>query len=102
MRYGVADKRLVSEHRGGLRYANPPCEVRAAKMAKHVNLHQANAEHYDFALDLYLLTLRPYLQELRVWNEQGQRESFAAQWKREEVRIISVDGRDVGFLQVAE
>lgn len=68
----------------------------------HINLQPAKAEHYDFALHLYLLTMRPYMQELIVWDEQEQRASFAAQWKREEVRIISVDGKDVGWLQVAE
>src|SRR5215471_21335222 len=46
--------------------------------------------------------MRPYMQELNVWDEQQQRASFAAQWKREEVRIISVDGEDAGWLQVAE
>ncbi len=71
-------------------------------MARHINLHLAKAEHYDFALHLYLLTMRPYMQELGVWDEQQQRASFAAQWKREEARIISVDGNDVGWLQVAE
>ena len=71
-------------------------------MARHINLQQAKAEHYDFALQLYLLTMRPYMQELVVWNEQEQRTSFAAQWKREEVRIITVDGKDAGWLQVAE
>jgi ribosomal protein S18 acetylase RimI-like enzyme len=71
-------------------------------MARHIDIQQAKAEHYDFALHLYLLTMRPYMQELIVWDEQEQRASFAAQWKREEVRIISVDGKDVGWLQVAE
>ena len=71
-------------------------------MARRIDLQQATAEHYDFALHLYLQTMRPYLQELGVWDEQQQRTSFAAQWKREEVRIISVDGKDVGWLQVAE
>jgi len=42
------------------------------------------------------------VQELTVWDEQEQRARFAAQWKREEVRIISLDGKDVGWLQVAE
>ena len=71
-------------------------------MARQIKLHQAKAEHYDFALRLYLLTMRPYLQELGVWDEQQQRAIFAEQWKRDEVRIISVDGRDVGWLQVEE
>jgi ribosomal protein S18 acetylase RimI-like enzyme len=42
------------------------------------------------------------VQELTVWDEQKQRANFAAQWKREEVRIISVDGKDAGWLQVAD
>jgi ribosomal protein S18 acetylase RimI-like enzyme len=71
-------------------------------MARRVTLQQAEAEHYDFALHLYLLGMRPYMEELNVWDEQQQRASFAAQWKREEVRIISVDGKDVGWLQVAD
>jgi len=73
-----------------------------ARMARQIDLHQAEAEHYDFALRLYLLGMRPYLQELEVWDEQQQMAIFAAQWKREEVRIISVDGKDAGWLQVAE
>ena len=71
-------------------------------MAGRIELKQATAEHYDFALQLYLLTLGPYLRELIVWDEAEQRAVFAAQWKREEVKIISVDGKDAGWLQVAE
>jgi len=73
-----------------------------ASMTRHINLQQAKAEHYDFALHLYLLTMRPYMEELDMWDERQQRAIFAAQWKREEARIISVDGKDVGWLQVAE
>ena len=71
-------------------------------MARRIDLQQATAEHYDFALHLYLLTMRPYMQELMVWDEQEQRAIFAAQWKREEAKIISVDGKDAGWLQIAE
>jgi ribosomal protein S18 acetylase RimI-like enzyme len=69
---------------------------------EHIDLHQAEAEHYDFALRLYLPAMRLYMQELCVWDEQQQRARFAAQWKREEVRVISVDEKDVGWLQFAE
>jgi ribosomal protein S18 acetylase RimI-like enzyme len=71
-------------------------------MARQTILQQGKAEHYDFALRLFLLTMRPYVLELNVWEEQEQRLSFAAQWKLEEVKIICVDGNDVGWLQVAE
>jgi ribosomal protein S18 acetylase RimI-like enzyme len=71
-------------------------------MARQITLREAKAEHYDFCLHLFLLTMRPYMDELNVWDEEQQRSVFASQWKLEEVRIISVDGNDVGWLQVAE
>ena len=67
-----------------------------------IDLRRATEEHYQFALELYLSTMRPYTEELMVWDEAKQRGSFAAQWRLEEVRIITVDGVDVGWIQVAE
>jgi hypothetical protein len=44
-------------------------------MARRIDLQQATAEHYDFALHLYLLTMRPYLQETqRVGRTTGENE----------------------------
>jgi ribosomal protein S18 acetylase RimI-like enzyme len=37
-----------------------------------------------------------------VWDESKQRGSFAAQWKADEVKIVAVDGNDVGWLQISE
>lgn len=37
-----------------------------------------------------------------LWDEEKQRESFAAQWKLGEVQIVAVDGNNVGWLQVSE
>jgi hypothetical protein len=77
---------LPSRHVGtvgsprGIRWCYP------ARMTRHISLQQATAEHYDFALRLYLLTMRPYMEELDVWDERQQKAVFAAQWKREEVR----------------
>jgi ribosomal protein S18 acetylase RimI-like enzyme len=71
-------------------------------MARQIILRQAEAEHFDFALRLYLLTMKPYVQELVTWDEQEQRATFAAQWNLDEVSIISVEGVDVGWCQVAE
>jgi ribosomal protein S18 acetylase RimI-like enzyme len=67
-----------------------------------IDLRRATEEHYQFALELYLSTMRPYTEELMVWDEAKQRGSFAAQWRLEEVQIITVDGVDVGWIQVAE
>jgi GNAT superfamily N-acetyltransferase len=71
-------------------------------MARNIDFRQASVEHYAFALDLYLLTMRPYTEELMVWDELKQCASFAAQWKPNEVQIVSVDGQDVGWLQISE
>jgi ribosomal protein S18 acetylase RimI-like enzyme len=67
-----------------------------------VVLRCAAQEHYQFALELYLSTMRPYTEELMAWDEARQRDSFAAQWIRDEVRIIAADGIDIGWLQVSE
>ena len=67
-----------------------------------INLRQSMAADYEFALSLYLQTIRPYSEELIVWDEAKQKASFAVQWKPEEVRIIVLDGQDIGWFQVAE
>lgn len=64
-------------------------------------LIEATADHYSFALDLYLDTMRPLTEQLMSWNEPKQRASFSAQWKVDEVRIIREDGSNVGWLQVS-
>ena len=71
-------------------------------MTGTIELKTATAEHYAFALGLYLATMRPYTAELMVWDEQKQIESFAQRWKREDVRIIVLDGRDAGWMQAME
>jgi hypothetical protein len=35
--------------------------------------------------------MRPYTEELMVWDEARQRNSFETQWKLDEVRIIADD-----------
>jgi ribosomal protein S18 acetylase RimI-like enzyme len=73
-----------------------------ASMKRRITLTRGTADHYDFALELYISAMRPLTEKLMVWNEEKQRESFASQWKLDEVQIIAVDGKDVGWLQVAE
>lgn len=67
-----------------------------------LTLIEATTEHYPFAHELYLQTMRPLTEQLMSWNAPRQRESFAAQWRLEEVRIIREDENIVGWLQVAE
>jgi ribosomal protein S18 acetylase RimI-like enzyme len=71
-------------------------------MIRSIRLRQGSNDRYAFALDLYLTTMRPYTEQLMVWDELKQRDSFAAQWKTDDVQIVAVDGKDVGWLQVSE
>jgi RimJ/RimL family protein N-acetyltransferase len=71
-------------------------------MTRKIDLQQGSADHYRFALDLYLSAMRPLTEQLMAWDEQKQRDSFVAQWKPDEVSIIVVDGIDVGWLQIIE
>lgn len=71
-------------------------------MNRTIHLHPATAAHYQFALELYLLTMRPYTEELMVWDEARQRSGFTSIWKPAEIRIVTVNGSDVGWLQIQE
>jgi len=71
-------------------------------MSRSIHLRQGSADHYRFALELYLSAMRPLTEQLMPWDEQKQRDSFAAQWKVDEVQIVAVDGVDAGWLQVSE
>jgi ribosomal protein S18 acetylase RimI-like enzyme len=67
-----------------------------------LSLLPARAEHYDFALSLYLETMEPYASELMVWDLGKQKAGFAALWKPEDVRIIMREDRALGWLQFKE
>jgi hypothetical protein len=71
-------------------------------MERTIHLEPATAAHYQFALELYLSTMRPYTEQLMVWGDENQRANFAALWKLTEVRIVTFNGSDVGWLQVQE
>jgi ribosomal protein S18 acetylase RimI-like enzyme len=68
----------------------------------HLTLVEPGPEHYAFALSLYLESMGPYTAELMVWDEARQRAGFAQQWRPRDVRIIMLEGREVGWLQVSE
>jgi ribosomal protein S18 acetylase RimI-like enzyme len=71
-------------------------------MGNSIKLRPGTAADYAFALDLYLSTMKPYTEELVVWDEQKQIASFARQWKLEDVRVICVNGLAIGWLQAVE
>jgi GNAT superfamily N-acetyltransferase len=71
-------------------------------MTNRITLRPGTAADYGFALRLYLSTMKPYTEELMVWDEHKQIASFARQWKLEDVQIICLDGQAAGWLQALE
>lgn len=57
---------------------------------------------FHMARNVYLVTMRPLTSELMTWDESRQSSGFAEQWKVEDVQIIVVDGKTVGWVQAAE
>jgi GNAT superfamily N-acetyltransferase len=71
-------------------------------MMPKIELQPGTEAHFDFALALYLLAMRPHAEKLMIWDEAKQTASFTTQWMVEEVQIIIVEREDVGWLQVRE
>ena len=55
-----------------------------------------------FARNLYLETMRPVIEELFGWDEEKEVAKFDGQFAAAEVSVIVLDGRDIGWLQVAD
>lgn len=70
--------------------------------AAEITLTPADEDQYSFAIELYLLTMRPYSEALIPWDEDKQRESFNAQWKVSDVEVLHHFGERVGWLQIEE
>lgn len=71
-------------------------------MPQLINFRPAEPGDYAFALDLYLIAMRPLTAELMTWDARKQIQAFAGQWHVEEARIILCNGADVGWMQARE
>jgi ribosomal protein S18 acetylase RimI-like enzyme len=64
-----------------------------------IALREARPVDYGFARQLYAMTMRDLTEQAFGWDEYRQDLSFAGQYVQREVRIITLNGRDVGWLQ---
>jgi ribosomal protein S18 acetylase RimI-like enzyme len=67
-----------------------------------VELRPARPEDYDFALRLYMETIKPYTIAFFEWVDQEQEARFAAQYRVDETVIISHSGADIGWFASRE
>ena len=66
------------------------------------DLRPARADDYGFAERLYLTTMTPLLGASGEWNETRLSGRLKRSFRLDEVQIITVNGTDVGWLQVSE
>ena len=67
-----------------------------------LRLRPAEQSDYSFALALYLEGAKEHLTKIGRWDEDRFVDLFRDGYKQGQTRIISVDGRIVGFIQVVD
>lgn len=66
--------------------------------AMGIELRSANAHDFDYCRRVYFAEMKWIIKELRL-NMVWQEANFREQWKAAQVRIITLEGSDVGWLQ---
>lgn len=64
-------------------------------------LRPAKADDYEFARALYLNSMKPLLSELDAWDADKIDAAFQGYFIVDEVRVVTLDGSDVGWIQVS-
>jgi ribosomal protein S18 acetylase RimI-like enzyme len=68
------------------------------KPAMRVAFRPAHAEDFDYCAGLYFASMEQIIRELNL-DKVAHRASFRRQWELTQVRIITRDGADIGWLQ---
>ena len=71
-------------------------------MTAKVGLRAAAADDYAFALAIYVETIKPYTVAYMEWIDAEQTDRFARLWIPAEVRVITADGMDAGWMQASD
>ena len=70
--------------------------------APQVSLRPARPDDLDFARRVYYETMRWIIELLFGWDEGREDAKFASQFFPDQIRIITIDGQDVGWLQAED
>ena len=65
----------------------------------NISFRAACDEDFAFARGLYFATMRWMIERLFGWDQAREEEKFARFFKLDEARIITADGRSVGWIQ---
>ena len=58
-------------------------------------------EDFEFARRLYFSSMKPLLEALDAWNPEEKDAAFKSYFDVDEIRIIMLNGKDVGWIQVS-
>ena len=67
-----------------------------------LTLRAARIGDYDFALALYLESVKPLLLALERWDEERILSRFSDGFKLEQIKVLRRAGGDIGWMQVSE
>ena len=65
----------------------------------NIALRKACDDDVAFARNLYFETMREIIEDLFGWDQNREEKNFTGFFRLEEVRIITADGHDVGWIQ---
>ena len=65
----------------------------------NIGLRTAYDDDVAFARNLYFETMREIIERLFGWDQNREEKNFARFFKLEEVKIITADSQDVGWIQ---
>jgi ribosomal protein S18 acetylase RimI-like enzyme len=77
----------------------PSSPGRQGKNTVNIKLRAARDADFAFARGLYFETMRWIIERLFGWDQSREEKNFTQFFKLDEVRIITADGQDVGWIQ---
>ena len=67
-----------------------------------INFRKVEANDFEFLWQVHNAALKDYVTLVWGWDEQRQRQLFRESFETERAKVIIFEGKDAGFLDVAE
>ena len=67
-----------------------------------VSFRETTDEDFDFVFNLNKANMRKYVEEMRGWDDEFEREDMKKKFTPGVDRVIQIDGKDAGILKVLE
>lgn len=79
-----------------------PEQAAVRRTNQNFELREATNEDFEFARSLYFDSMKPLLSALDAWDAEKAHEALKSYFVPDEIKIIQVDGRDAGWMQVSQ